>query len=111
MTALKFAQFLTAATALACLAFGFGTAWFVVGMFALIASVTVWGLAHAVDDDGDGHCTACDHPFGNVRHICVGGETSKDHGPPVVIFRGAPKWQHVEGGKRPTWPSEIGGVE
>jgi hypothetical protein len=52
MTAgVKAAQIITGIVAICCIGWGFGTGWFVLGMFALVAHFILHGLGYALRND------------------------------------------------------------
>lgn len=115
LTAIKLAQWVTGILCLACTAFGFGTAWFVVGMFAGVASLVLYGMwAHLRADElrRAARIREANRIPASVLFDLVAAEWSKRGAVTTEIVHERPQnWQHIEGGKRPVWPSEIGAPE
>lgn len=51
MITLKAAQLVTGTTAIVCVAWGFGTGWFILGMFALLVHLVLDGLIWKLRED------------------------------------------------------------
>ena len=41
-------------------------------MFGLAARLTHFGHHGPAIGDDDGACSVCDHPFGDLSHMCIG---------------------------------------
>lgn len=115
MTAIKVAQYVTGLACLACLLFGFGTAWFVIGMFAGVASLILDGLwrhlrrARRAEQLAEWERNRI--PASVLFDLVAAEWARRGHVTTEIVHHHPVGWQHIDGGQRPVWPNEIGAPE
>jgi hypothetical protein len=103
----KLAQLVTALIAIVCIAFGYGTPWFAVGMLVGVVSLVLDGLRRALRND----------PTENRGVRLEPGEAAWLHyvghdGPVVEVthYRPAANYSVIRGGRRPHWAAPADGA-